>query len=182
LAGLAAAGLALSVAAVAVSLSGAGPEPRWITAIVHALVIAAPIAAGLYALHSAPASAGRFGRLLVLSGFLWSPTLLAESADSVLYSTGRVSAWVAEVVLVYVVLAYPSGRLSTRADNLLFRAAVVTVGVLFLPSALLIEQFPVPAPYASCGTDCPPNAFLALGSEPGFIDTVVIPLERLASA
>ena len=181
MAGLAAAGLLLSAAAVAVALSGAGPEPRWPAAIVHALVIAAPIGAGLYALYSHPASAGRFGRLLVLSGFLWAPPLLAESADSVLYSTGRVSAWVAEVVLVYVVLAYPSGRLRSRADRLLVRAAAITVGVFFLPSALLVEQYPVPAPYSSCGTDCPPNAFLALGSEPGFVDAVVIPLERLAS-
>ena len=181
MAAVAAAGLALSAAAVAVTLSGAGPEPRWPAAIVHALVIAAPIAAGLYALYSQPASAGQFGRLLVLSGFLWAPTLLAESADSVLYSMGRVSAWVAEVVLVYVVLAYPSGRLRTRADTLLVRAAAVTVGVFFLPSALLVEQYAVPVPYSSCGTDCPPNAFLVLGSEPGFVDAVVIPLERAAS-
>ena len=112
---------------------GPGPSLAGVAATVHALVIAAPIGAGLYALYSQPASAGRFGRLLVLSGFLWSPTLLAESANSVLYSAGRVSAWLAEVVLVYVVLAYPSGRLRTRADRLLVRAAALTVGVLFLP-------------------------------------------------
>jgi PAS domain S-box-containing protein len=182
LAGLAAAGAALSAAAVAVALSGAGPEPRWPSAIVHALVIAAPIGAGLYALYAQPASAGRFGRLLVLSGFLWSPTLLAESADSLLYSVGRVSAWLAEVLLVYVVLSYPSGRLTASADKLLFRAAALTVGVLFLPSVLLVEQYPLPNPWSSCGSDCPPNAFLALGSEPGFVDALVIPLEKAASA
>ena len=113
----------------------------------HALVIAAPIGAGLYALYSQPASAGRFGRLLVLSGFLWSPTLLAESADSLLYSVGRISAWSAEVAArirgprLPVRPPEPAARTSC-----LFRAAAVTVGVLYLPTSLLVEQYPVPDP------------------------------------
>ena len=180
-AAVATAGLALSAAAVAVALTGAGPEPRALAAIVHALVIAAPIGAGLYALYSQPASAGRFGRLLVLSGFLWSPTMLAESADSVLYSVGRISAWSAEALLIYVVLAYPSGRLAGRAEKLLFRAAAVTVGVLYLPTSLLVEQYPVPTPWSSCGSDCPPNAFQAIGSEPGFIDSFLIPFAQVTT-
>ena len=49
---LAAAGLALSIAAVAVGLSGAGPDPRLPAAIAHALVIAVPIAAGLCPLRA----------------------------------------------------------------------------------------------------------------------------------
>src|SRR5215213_9243666 len=138
MAGLAVAGLALSAVAVAVALGAPGPGPHWLAALTHALVIAAPIGAGLYAIYAQPASAGRFGRLLVISGFLWAPTLLAESADSVLYSVGRVSAWLAEGLLVYVVLAYPSGRLSARADKLLVRVTAVTVGVLFVPSALFV--------------------------------------------
>ncbi len=178
---MATAGLALSAAAVAVALTGAGPEPRALAAIVHALVIAAPIGAGLYALYSQPASAGRFGRLLVLSGFLWAPTMLAESADSLLYSVGRISAWLAEALLIYVVLAYPSGRLVGRAEKLLFRAAAVTVGVLYLPTSLLVEQYPVPTPWSSCGSDCPPNAFQAIGSEPGFIDSFLIPFAQVTT-
>ena len=182
MAGLAVGGLALSGAAVVVALSGAGDEPRTVAAIVHALVIAAPIAAGLYALHAQPASAGRFGRLMVLSGFLWSPTMLAESANSVLYSVGRVSAWLAELLLVYVVLAYPSGRLVARADRLLVRAAALIVGVLFLPTALFVAQYPVPTPWASCGSDCPSNAFQVTGSEPGFFDAFMGPLQQATTA
>ena len=182
MAGLAVGGLALSGAAVVVALSGAGDEPRTVAAIVHALVIAAPIAAGLYALHAQPASAGRFGRLMVLSGFLWSPTMLAESANSLLYSMGRVSAWLAEVLLVYVVLAYPSGRLVARADRLLVRAAALIVGVLFLPTALFVAQYPVPTPWASCGSDCPSNAFQVTGSEPGFFDAFIGPLQQATTA
>ncbi len=182
MAGFAVAGLVLSTAALAVGLSGPGSDSRWLTATAHALVIAAPIAAGLFALYTQPASAGRFGRLLVLSGLLWSPTLLTASGDSILYSAGRVSAWLAEVVLVYVVLAYPSGRLATALDRWLFRSALGTVLVLFLPSALFVDQYPVPNPWSSCGTECPPNAFQAVGSEPGFIENVVLPLAQVASA
>ena len=104
--------------------------------------------------------------------------MLAESADSGLYSIGRVSVWLAEVLLVYVVLAFPSGRLVSRADRLLVRAAMLVVGVLFLPTALLVEQYPTPTPWSSCGSDCPTNAFMVVGSEPGFVDAIVTPSRR----
>jgi PAS domain S-box-containing protein len=173
------AGLALSIAAAWVSLTGAGSEPRGLAATAHALVIAGPIAAGVYAVSTHPA--GRFGRLLLVAGILWSPTMLAESSDGVLYSVGRVWVWLAEVLLVYLVLAFPSGRLASRADRLLFRAAVVVVALLFLPMALLGEQYPEPSPWASCGSDCPSNAFMALGSEPGFVEGVLLPVAQAAS-
>jgi signal transduction histidine kinase len=181
IAGLAFVGLALSVAAVWVALDSAGPEPRALAATVHALVIAAPIAAGLYALRTQPAPAARFGWVLVAAGLLWSPTLLAESADSVLYSVGRVAAWLAEATLVYVVLAYPAGRLVNRVDRLLAGAAFVVVSTLFLPTALLADQYPVPSPWSSCGTECPPNAFMAVSSEPGFVDVFLAPLAAVGS-
>lgn len=178
---LATAGLLLSVAAFAAALSGAGQEPRAVAATVHALVIAAPIAAGLFALRTQPAPADRFGWVLLVAGLLWSPTLLAESADSLAYSIGRVAAWLAEATLVYVVLAYPTGRLVNRVDRLLAGAAFVAVGTLFLPTALLVDQYPVPSPWSSCGTDCPPNAFMAVSSEPGFVDVFLAPLGGFAA-
>jgi PAS domain S-box-containing protein len=182
LVGLACAAVLLSAVAVWVALTGAGPQPRALAASLHALIIAAPIAAGIYALRTQPAPADRFGWLLVVAGLLWSPTLLAESADSVLYSIGRVSVWLAEGLLVYVVLAYPSGRLLTRGDRLLFRSALLVVGVLYLPTALLVDQYPVPTPWSSCGSDCPPNAFTVVDSEPGFVDAFVAPLAQAAAA
>ena len=134
LAALGAAGVALSAAAAWIAATGAGPAPHGFSAVVHALVIAAPIAAGLYAVYVHPGA--RFGWLLILAGVLWSPTMLAESPDSVLYSIGRVWVWFAELLLIYLVLAFPSGRFASRADRLLFRAGVVAVG-LYLVLALL---------------------------------------------
>jgi len=47
LAALGAAGVALTAAAAWIAATGAGAPPRAFSAVVHALVIAAPIAAGL---------------------------------------------------------------------------------------------------------------------------------------
>src|SRR5215208_1675786 len=156
LAALGAAGVALAAAAAWIGATGAGTERPEFAAAAHALVIAAPIAAGLYAVYRHPT--GRFGWLLVLAGFLWSPTMLAESSDSVVYSIGRVWVWFAELLVIYLVLAFPSGRLVSRTDRLLFRAGVLIVA-LYLVSSLLVE-YPEPTPWASCGTDCPGNAFM----------------------
>ena len=177
LAALGAAGVALAAAAAWVAATGGGSESRGFSAAAHALVIAAPIAAGLYAVYRQPS--GRFGWLLVLAGVLWSPTMLAESSDSVLYSTGRVSVWFAELLLIYLVLAFPSGRLASRGDRLLVRAGAVVVAV-YLASALL-GDYPEPSPWASCGTDCPANAFMLPRSEPGFVGAVLMPLAQAAS-
>ncbi len=177
LAALGAAGVALSAAAAWVAATGAGPEPRGFTAAVHALVIAAPIAAGIYAVYRHQGA--RFGWLLVLAGVLWSPTMLAESSDSVLYSIGRVSVWFAELLLIYLVLAFPTGRLINRADRLLVRAGAVVVA-LYVVSALL-GDYPEPSPWASCGTDCPGNAFMLPSSEPGFVGGALTPALQLAS-
>jgi PAS domain S-box-containing protein len=177
LAALGAAGVALTGVAVWVALTGAGAEPRGSSAAVHALVIAAPFAAGLYAVYRNPGA--RFGWLLVLAGVLWSPTMLAESADSVLYSIGRVSVWFAELLLIYLVLAFPTGRLSSRTDRLLVRAGAVIVA-LYVVYALL-GDYPEPSPWATCGTDCPDNAFMLPSSEPGFVGAALLPALQLAS-
>ena len=55
------------------------------------LVIAVPIAAGLYALR-VPESA-RYGFALVAAGLAWSTTALGEAGESLPYSIGRVVAW-----------------------------------------------------------------------------------------
>jgi PAS domain S-box-containing protein len=177
LAALGAAGVALSAAAAWIAGTGAGSDPRWLSAAAHALVIAAPIAAGLYAVYRDPG--GRFGWLLLLAGVLWSPTMLAESSDAVLYSVGRVWVWLAELLLIYLVLAFPSGRLASRVDRVLVRAGAVVVS-LYVVTALLGE-YPEPSPWATCGTDCPSNALMLPSSEPGFVGAALMPVAQAAS-
>ena len=134
------------------------------------------MAAGLYAAYRH--LGGRFGWLLMLAAVLWSPTMLAESSDDVLCSVGRVWVWFAEL-LVYLVLAFPSGRLVSGADRLLFRAGALVVSLNLMLA--LVGEFPEPSPWASCGTDCPPNAFMLPSAEPGFVDAVLLPVAQATS-
>ncbi|MFL5866396.1 MAG: sensor histidine kinase [Thermoleophilaceae bacterium] len=115
-------------------------------------------------------------------GFGWSVTTLAESGNEVLYSTGRVAGWLVEVGLVYLILAFPSGRLTDRVDRALVWAAALLVAVLYLPTLLIADSFPVPSPYTGCTAGCPGNAFLVLGSEPAFVDSLLVPLREALTA
>ena len=42
---------------------------------------------------------------------LFSLTALSQSGDAVLYSVGRVAGWLVVPVLLFLMLAFPSGRL-----------------------------------------------------------------------
>src|SRR4051812_39879350 len=168
------AGLTASALAIAVALSGDHPDTDVLVAVGRGVMVAIPIAVGLWAWHKRPQE--RFGRLLVAAGFAWSLTTLAESSNDFLYSTGRVAGWVVQVGLVYLVLAFPTGRLTQAVDRKLVWSAAVLVGGLYLLTVPFIESYPTPSPYASCHETCPPNAFLLGGSEPQFIDSVIEPL------
>ena len=80
---------------------------------------------------------------------------LSQSEDPWIYSLGRVSGWLVEVALMYVILAFPTGRLPARVDRLLVAVGRARGAVLFLPTALLVDSYPVPTPWADCGDGCP---------------------------
>ena len=124
--------------------SGSSSEYASLEAFVRVLTVAAPIAVGVFALHRPPFE--RFGRLLVVAGFVWFLTTLANAESSTLYSIGRISHWMFEPLLIYLLLAFPTGRIDRRLDRTLVWSAVLLVLTLYLPTALLVEQYPVPAP------------------------------------
>ena len=173
---LAIAGCCLTMVSAVVTLSGSTSDLAWLEAVARSLTVGMPIAVGLYARHRPPFE--RFGMLLVLAGMGWFVTTLAESRDPVLYSTGRVAGWAMEVGLVYLVLAFPTGELRARVDRLLVAAAAVVVLVLYLPSVLVTESYPVPAPWTSCHSGCPENAFMVTASEPAVVEDLVRPLRE----
>ena len=65
-------------------------------------------------------------------------------------------------------------------DRALATAAALLVALLFLPTALLVEAYPTPAPWVSCSSDCPRNAFMAVAHEPRVIDAAREPRARAA--
>jgi signal transduction histidine kinase len=177
IAAAAAAGAVMTGVSVAVTAAGVDSPQVELAAVGRALVVAVPVAVGCYAWHRRPDE--RFGLLLIAAGFGWFLTTLAESDDSLLYSIGRVAGWLVELEIVYLVLSFPSGRLPARVDRLLVGSVAGLVAILYLPTALLDESYPLPAPYTSCQSDCPENAFFVLDSEPGFVDAVVRPLREV---
>jgi signal transduction histidine kinase len=172
-------GALLCCVSVAVTLSGADSDNPALAAAGRALMVAVPVAVGCYAWYRRPGE--RFGPLLIAAGFGWFLTTLAESDDATLYSIGRVAGWLVELELVYLALSFPTGRLPERIDRVLIWAAAGVIAVLYLPTALFAEGYPVPAPYTSCEDACPGNAFFVLDSEPGFVDSVLRPLRELVT-
>jgi signal transduction histidine kinase len=168
--GIAAAGMAAAIAA------GAGQTP--VDALAHGLIVGIPISVGLAAVGRLEND--RFAVPLAGLGGLMLIATLGDSSDELAYSVGRTTGWLVEVLIVYLLLSFPTGRLESRTDRLLFRAMWLGVLVLYVPRLLLAQDFAVPSPYTSCTADCPGNAFFALGSEPALVDAVLIPAGALA--
>ena len=171
-----AAALAMCAVTAAVTVAGSASEHAWLEAVARVVTVAAPLAVGVFALQRPHFE--RFGALLVAAGFAWFLTTLANADDAALYSVARVSYWVFEALLIYLLLSFPTGRLDSRLDRALVWSAVLLVLMLYLPTALLVEEYPVPSPVASCAVSCPGNAFMVSGSEPGVIEDLVRPLRE----
>ena len=173
--GVAALGALLVAASILVALRGGMPDAGRL-ALRNALMVGTPVAVGLYAWREA--THARFGRLLVVAGMAWGVIALCATTAALPYSVGRMAAWAAEVALVYLTLAFPSGRLHGGADRLLVGAFAALIGVLYLPTGFLVEQFPLPTYYVTCTADCPANALTLLGSTPAWITDGVIPVRE----
>ncbi len=154
------------------------PDRGWL-ALRNGLAVALPIAVGLYAWREA--THARFGRLLVLSGFLWAVVALAASTEPLPYSIGRVAGWISEVAIIYLLLTFPSGRLPGRADRALVLAGALLIGLLYVPTALLVDQFPSPSTWVTCTADCPANALSLVGATPAWVSDGVIPVREVLS-
>jgi signal transduction histidine kinase len=171
-------GAAVAIGAVSALVpASAASSTTVLETAARAVAVGLPVAVGLMAWRRPPFE--RFGQLLVVTGAAVLAVTLSLSDDAVLYSTGRVVHWAVEAGLVYLILAFPTGRLERAVDRGLAAAAVVLVALLFLPTALLVETYPTPAPWVSCGSDCPHNAFMAVGHEPRVIEQLVNPAQVL---
>jgi signal transduction histidine kinase len=162
-------------AADAYATTGASTETAVLEAIARGVIVAIPLAVGLYAWRR-PAHE-RFGRLLLGFGGLWFLASLSTSSSPLLYSIGRISGWISQLGLVYIVLAFPKGRVTARFDRALV-FGMVGIVALYVVSVPLVERYPAPTPWANCYRDCPNNAFMALNHQPGFVAGVLAPLRE----
>jgi signal transduction histidine kinase len=171
--------VAAAGAAALIAASGNPGSSQALIATARAAIVGIPIAVGLGIWLRA--ANDRLGPLLVAVGGVCLLTTLSESSDEALYTLGRASGWFLEVLLVYVILSFPTGRLSGRVDRLLVAGMGLTVVVLFLPRLLIAESFQIPSPYTSCTSDCPGNALFVLDRQPGIVDAVILPLGMLVT-
>ncbi len=170
----------LTAATLAFGLAAAGPTDRVTAVVVHTLMVAVPGTVAVGVLRRRPGD--RFAALLLVATALLALTALSLSDESLLHSVGRMSVWVVEPLIVYLLLAFPFGRLAGRAERVVFQAAVAVAAVLYLAPTLLTARFPEPVPYDTCGAACPGNAFMLAGSEPAFVGDVVRPLREVLTA
>lgn len=56
--------------------------------------------------------------MLIAAGAGWAVTTLAETDDSFAYTVGRTANWLVELLVVHLVLSFPSGRLVSRRPPL----------------------------------------------------------------
>jgi signal transduction histidine kinase len=159
-----------------VVVSSDATDDGGVALLFEAVVAGVPAAAGLYALRRERTT--RFGYVLLALAVVCLLGALGRSADSLIYSFGRVVAWFTVPLLVYATVTFPDGRIERRFDRRLVEAVTLVTLVLFVGSAPFVEAFPVGSPWASCRAACPPNAFLVVDAEPAIVHTLIEPLRE----
>jgi signal transduction histidine kinase len=145
--------LALIAAGGGVALILSSDRPWPAASIVLAVVIGlAFVGSGLLARVRRPEN--RTGVLLMLVGFSWFGVALGSSDQSLVWTLGYAWGGVIVAFFVHLVLAFPSGRLKTKAER---RVVVGTYAfaLVLQPAWMLFDDL-----HDLKCDDCPANAFL----------------------
>ena len=94
--------------------------------------------------------------LFVLAGAYGVQTLLS-SPNPYLFTLARAARPGVEVILIWVMLAFPSGRLQGRRARFLAGASVFALVLLWLPGLMLSPNIPLVGPFVVCHPQCPRN-------------------------
>ncbi len=137
-------------AALLVLESDREPSPTAASAALALVVGLAYVLSGLVALRQRPEN--RLGAVMVLIGFAWFVTFLADSNQRVVFTLGTVLEDVYLLGFVYLVLSFPSGRLRSKVDLALMAAAVALGTVVEVAWLVFADS------RSQICSDCPPNA------------------------
>jgi signal transduction histidine kinase len=147
-------GVAAGIGAVWSAASDASVRDLGVDGTLYLVVGWSFMASGLVAWTRRPSN--RLGPMLVVSGYLWfAGGLLTQFTSSLVFTTGIAVQDAFVVLLVYVMFAFPSGRVSQTLDWLL----VAVFAFLMIPMEIAWLLFR-PAPEGE-----PANAFLVWESE-----------------
>ena len=134
---LAGAGLAFGLVVAWLTLESDHVEDRGFEAALRLLVGWSFIGTGLYAWWRRPEN--RTGLLMAAIGFAWFATSVSASDNDLVFTIGIALDGIFAAVLGHLLIAFPTGRLATRAERLLVAGVYLSVTVLQLP-ALLFED------------------------------------------
>ncbi len=111
------------------------------------------------------------GVLLLAIGVTYFVRSLA-AADSVLvYAPARALGQLSEVLLVWLMLAFPSGRLPRPWSRAIVVGGALSIVLLWWPIVVLSRSIPAGGLFVPCGGTCPRNGLL-LSNSPGASDTL----------
>jgi signal transduction histidine kinase len=134
---LGAAGLAFGLACAALILTSDHVHERGIEAALALLVGWSFVGTGLFAWWRRPAN--RTGLLMTAAGFAWFASEISASNDDLLFTIGIALDGLFVAVVGHLLLAFPTGRLQTRAERALVALSYVAVTVFQVPSLLFEE-------------------------------------------
>ena len=97
------------------------------------------------------------GPLLFLLAGTFAVQAFLSSPNPYLFTLARVARPAVEVLLIWVMLAFPSGRLKGRVERMLVIAGALAVFLLWLPGMMLSQQVILGGPFLQCGPACPRN-------------------------
>ena len=131
-------------AACSVAIDSVGGHHRDLIAIFGPVIGAAFIGTGVAAWLRRPEN--RFGALMVAVGYSYCLSGLIVTTESWPFITGLLLIALPYAVLFHILLAFPSGRLETRADRALAAAAYLTATVAWWGCMLIYDTARVGLP------------------------------------
>jgi signal transduction histidine kinase len=126
-------------------------HPGWL-AVQKADFIAGPIGVGLYWMHRRPTN--RFGLLLVVLGLLGVPYILESLSDPTLFALGVVAEDPMYLMITFVILAFPSGRLEGLTERLIL-AALAVIALVVLVVSVSTSHLAPGLSISQCRDACP---------------------------
>jgi signal transduction histidine kinase len=142
---------------VALVLTSEHDSQKAVNAILGPLIGLSFIGTGVFAWWRRPLN--RFGLLMCAVGFAWFVGGLREANDAAVFTIGSYLGSLYLVLVIHLLLAFPTGRLETAAARAIVVAAYVDALLVTLPFFLLGGDL-------GGGDDAPGNAF-AIVREPG---------------